>query len=89
MHPIADIAGDNAAHTITLAAASWVQFVVTGSGTVRISQQADNPPSATFGLPIAAGGGFMAAWRGPQNRFNPVWYAYIPSGATLSVAYAD
>lgn len=86
MKILADIAGDNAAHAITLpVAAKWIQFIVSGAGTVRL---ADSTASSTVGLPIAAGAGQMLPPIGLKNHYqsNEV-YAYIPTGATLSIAY--
>lgn len=86
MQVLADIAGDNAAHAIVLPVpAKWIQFIVSGAGTVRL---ADSTASATVGLPIAAGAGQMMPPIGLKNHYqsNEI-YAYIPSGATLSIGY--
>lgn len=90
MHTLPDIAGGDA--TVGLgnpagARASWVQFAVSGSGVVRIG---DPDTTVSRGLPLSSGDGMMLPWRGRLT-----WYAmdqlraYIPSGATLTVLYAD
>jgi hypothetical protein len=87
--PLADIAGDNAVHRLTTnlnARSCIVQLVITGSGTVRVG---DSTTSSTLGLPFAAGGAFMYPNPGLQLG---CWhlaqiYLYVPSGATVSVAY--
>lgn len=84
---LADIAG--AGTTVQLSAtniqAKWVQFIVSGSGTVRIGQ---STVTANFGLPIPSGGGLFLPWPGQLNPYGlGATYAYIPAGATLSVGY--
>lgn len=89
MFPFPDIVGDNATHQITSSQittqpAEMIQIIVTGTGTVRL---ADHTASATVGLPLAAGGGFMLPWRGRGNGYTAgAFYVYVPSGATVSVA---
>ncbi len=89
MNTLADIVG--AGTVVGLGAApgtraTWLQFVVSGGGTVRIG---DSDTTSTRGLPVDAGGAFMAPYRG-----NLQWYPldgiriYVPVGATVSVIYA-
>lgn len=88
MQTIADIAGDNAVHQIALSQqARWIQFTVTGTGTVRVG---DSNVGASRGIPVAGG----SSWTSPTlERFARYqvneFYAYVPSGATLSVAYKE
>lgn len=64
--------------------ARWVQFIVAG-GTCRIGGP---NVSATLGLPVPDGGGLFLPWPGQLNPYNlHSLYAYVPAGATLSVAY--
>lgn len=89
--PLADIAGNNQVVQFSASrlSAAWIQVIVTGFGTVRLGSNA-GVPSATFGLPIPAGGGFFYPWR-KMPEHNPYdlsqEQAYIPTGATLSIAY--
>lgn len=65
--------------------ARWVQFAVSGGGTVRIGGP---NVSANLGIPIISGGYFFLPWPGQLNPYNLASiYCYIQSGATLSVAY--
>lgn len=89
--PLPDIVGDNAVHqfSATTLAASEVQVIVTGSGTVRLGSNITQPNSG-LGLPIPAGGGYFYPVRDP--RWSKPYdlsqgYAYVPTGATLSIAY--
>ena len=68
--------------------ARWVQFVVTGSGTVRIG---DSLTSASRGIPLTAGQGLCTSpySSGSLAYQSGEFYAYIPSGTTLSVAYKE
>ena len=86
MKTLADITGDNAVHQIFLPEpARWVQVAVTGSGTVRLG---DSTVSSTRGLPLVAGAGQMLPSRGGLLRYQQeALYVYVPSGATVSVAY--
>lgn len=86
MQSLADIAGDNAVHHIVLDnPASWVQFAATGTGTAKIS---GSDVSSTRGIPVAAGAGWLAPDRGRASYYSPgEFYAYIPTGCTLSVGY--
>ena len=87
---LADIAGANTTVQIssTNATARWIDFVVTGSGTVRIG---DSLSSSTRGLPVPTGSGYTTPPMNDQAGSPPyslaAFYAYIPTGATLSVAY--
>ena len=86
MMTIPDITGDNAVHQILLPGpARWVQFALTGSGTARVGGSA---ASATQGIPVSAGPnvGFMAPFMGQFSFYqaNEFW-AYVPTGSTLSV----
>ena len=93
MTTLPDIAGDNGVHNIgTLAFANslqnvayWVQFIVTGTGTVRIG---DSSVSASRGLPVVAGGGMMLPYFGRTQQYTLGNISvYVPTGATLSVGY--
>lgn len=91
MHPLPDIVGDNATHPLiavaSAARASWIQIIVTGSGTVRIG---DSTASSTVGLPVAAGGGFMLPYRGQLTTYSlREVQVYVPTGATVSAAYGE
>lgn len=94
VHTLSDISGDNLNHNLGAAAAAvsglplqarWIQFIVSGSGTARIG---DSTVTSSRGLPIAAVGGQLFPWTG-DNYFYALGAitAYVPSGATLSVAY--
>jgi hypothetical protein len=99
MMTIPDIAGTGATVQIVLPnPARWVQFALTGSGTARIggscaaNGSTTGFPSAatsTQGVPVVAGNnaGFMAPFMGQFSFYQATEFsAYIPSGATLSVA---
>lgn len=67
---------------------TWIQFVISGSGSVRVG---DPNTSSSRGLPIPAGGGLLLSRsaRGLAEQgynLDNVWL-YIPSGATVSLAY--
>lgn len=94
MHTLPDITGADA--TVGLgnpagARASWVKFIVQSNGPVRIG---DTNTASDRGWPVSAGdatGGILELpWRGQLT-----WYAmdqlrvYVPSGATVTVVYAD
>ena len=90
MHTLPDIAGGDA--TVALgnpagARASWVKFIVSNNGPVRIG---DTDTAADRGWPVSAGGILELPWRGQLT-----WYAmeqlrvYVPTGATVTVVYAD
>ena len=68
--------------------ARWIQFIVSGTGTVRIG---GSTVSATLGLPVPTGGGFFLPVQAVGHDTAPYSlsgiYAYIPTGATLSVGY--
>jgi len=93
MTPIADIIGANAkvqvfsAPNLTHQSAAVVVFVVTGSGTVRLG---DTSVTASLGIPIIAGSApFVYPYHSLEGRYGLAQiYAYVPTGATLSVAYA-
>lgn len=86
MKPLADISGNDATHSLGPSGtrASIIQVIVSGAGTCRLGQGA----TASLGLPIAAGDAQMLPFRGQLN-----WYdlgaekIYVPTGATVSVAY--
>jgi hypothetical protein len=91
LNNLADIVGAGAA--VQLASpnitARWVQFVVSGTGTVRIG---GSSVSATLGLPVAAGAGMFLPIQTADGQSTSPYslaglYAYVPVGATLSVAY--
>ena len=91
MENLADIVGADSAVTIATPniTARWVQFIVTGAGTVRIG---GSNTSIAVGLPVAAGAGmFLPVQTQDAGSTSPYSLreikAYIPSGATLSVAY--
>lgn len=87
---LADIAG--AGTTVQLATtnatARWIDFVVTGTGTVRVG---DSTTTSTKGIPISAGSAYTTPAMYEVNGAPPyslaAFYAYVPAGATLSVAY--
>jgi hypothetical protein len=86
MRTLADISGDNAVHTINLGApAWWAAFAVTGTGTVRLG---DGDTSSSRGFPITSSAAFICQFRGHENPYSPTFWAYVPTGATLSVAFA-
>ena len=83
-----DIAGTGAVVQFQAinATARWIQIIVSGTGTVRLG----TPPtlSATEGLPMAAGSGMFFPWSGQLSCYNLAqFWAYIPAGTTVSVAY--
>lgn len=93
-HTPPDIAGDSAVHNLgdyALAQgypgleARSVQFVVSGTGTVRVG---DSNTTSSRGLPIPSGGGLTLPYVG-ELAFYPLpgIYAYIPTGATLSFSF--
>ena len=91
MDNLADITGSNA--TASLAnpniTARWVQLVATGTGTVRVGGQST---SSTVGLPIAAPGSLTLPVLSQDSGSTSPYslreiMAYVPTGATLSVAY--
>ena len=86
MRDIADIAGDNAVHLLSFGnvAVRWIQFAVTGSGTARIGSSS---VGTGRGIPVAAGGGFFLPPLGALQLYGNQIYAYVPTGATLSVGY--
>jgi hypothetical protein len=69
-------------------AAWWVQFIVTGTGTVRLG---DSTTTSGKGLPIVSGAGmFTPIASGEANFYHSnEFYAYIPTGATLSVGIKE
>ena len=91
MQNLPDIAGANTTVVLTSPniTCRWVQFIVSGAGTVRIGGAS---VSATIGLPVPAGGGmFLPVQTADGQSTSPYslggLFAYIPVGATLSVAY--
>jgi hypothetical protein len=91
MQNLADIVGVNAVVQIASPniTARWVQFIVTGVGTVRVG---GSSVSSTLGLPVAAGGGMFLPVQSQDGSSTSPYslaglYAYVPTGATLSVAY--
>ena len=91
MEDLPDIVGSNA--TAPLAnpnvTARWVQFIVTGAGTVRLGGPSAGP---TRGLPIPAGAGFLMPVQTQDGGSTSPYSlreinAYVPTGATLSVGY--
>jgi hypothetical protein len=91
MQNLADITGTNS--TVQIATpnitARWVQFVVSGAGTARIG---GSNVSAVLGLPVATGAGMFLPVQSADGLSTSPYslaglYAYIPAGATLSVAY--
>ncbi|HXB74009.1 MAG TPA: hypothetical protein VNY05_37570 [Candidatus Acidoferrales bacterium] len=86
---LADITGDNAVHPIVLGSpARWLRFTLIGSGTARIG---DSTITAGLGIPLVAsvaGEVFVTPFIGEFARYQAAeFYAYVPTGATLSVAY--
>lgn len=91
MVTLTDLAGSNTTVPITFPSgfgAWWVQFIVTGTGTVRLG---DSTVTSSKGLPIPAGGGQYVAPAGGHSNFygSGEFSAYIPTGATLSVAIKE
>ncbi len=91
MHTLADFAGagTTVAVSATRVSASWVQFVVSGTGPARIG---DSTVTVSIGLPVLTGQGQMLPpRRSPTIRFYnlALLYMYIPVGTTVSVAYGD
>jgi hypothetical protein len=91
MQNLADITGAGATVQISNPniTARWVQFLVSGAGTVRIGGA---NVTANLGLPVAAGAGmFLPVQTADGQSTSPYslagLYAYIPVGATLSVGY--
>ena len=90
MLSLADITGANAVVQLSTVniTARWVQFIVSGSGTVRIS---GSDAASNRGLPVAAGGMFLPVQTADGQSTSPYslagLYAYVPVGATLSIGY--
>ena len=90
MQSLADIAGTGATVPLNTPniTARWIQLAVTGTGTVKFG---GSNASATNGIPIPAGGYFFLPVIPGHESTTPYGlqgnYAYIPSGATLSIAY--
>lgn len=91
MNNLPDIsgAGSTVALTSPNITARWVQFIVSGAGTVRLGGAT---VSATLGLPVPAGAGMFLPVQNADGLSTSPYslagiYAYIPVGATLSVAY--
>lgn len=91
MENLADIVGSNV--TAALAnpniTARWIIMVVSGSGTVRVGGPS---VTSTLGLPIPAGAEFqfpvLSQDAGSTSPYSlREINAYVPTGATLSVAY--
>lgn len=83
---LADIAGAGATVQITFPVpAKWIQVIASGVGTIRVG---DSTTTSSKGLPLASGTGQMLPPIGIKNHYQSgELYAYIPNGATLSVAY--
>jgi hypothetical protein len=94
MTPLADFVGAGSTQVINFPAgfaAAWVQFIVSGTGTVRLGgNAATGLATASLGLPLAAGAGMYTT---PAAGFyaykSGEFSAYIPSGATLSVGFKE
>ena len=91
MTNLADIVGSGAVVQIASPniTARWVQFILSGAGTARIG---GSNVTSTLGLPVAAGGGLFLPVQAPDGLSTSPYSlaalnAYIPVGATLSVAY--
>jgi hypothetical protein len=90
MTNLADFTGANTTVQIssTNITARWIDFAVTGSGTVRIG---DSATTSSRGLPVPTGSGYttppMNDQAGSPAYSLAAFYAYVPTGATLSVAY--
>lgn len=83
MKVLPDIIGTNTVVPIILSSdALWVQFAALG-GIVRVG---DFSVSIATGIPISAGGGMLMP-PGPYRYMARQFFAFIPVGATLSVAY--
>lgn len=90
MTSLADITGAGTTVPITLTApARFVLFSVTGSGTARVG--GSSSVSATNGTAVPAGA--VPVVFPPCGEFfryqKTELYAYIPSGATLQVAFKE
>lgn len=91
MESLNDIAGTGVAVKLAVPniTARWVQMIVSGAGTVKYGGSTAGP---TNGLPIPAGGGMLLPPLTADGLQTSPYslsgiYAYIPVGATLSVAY--
>jgi hypothetical protein len=91
MQSLNDITGTGA--TVQLSSvnitARWVQIVVSGAGTVKYGGPSAGP---TNGIPVPTGAGmFLPVLTADGLSTSPYGlagiYAYIPVGATVSVAY--
>lgn len=84
---LADIAGANTTVALTTPniTARWVIVYVSGAGTVRLG---GSTVSSTLGLPVVAGASMFFPYSGRDFCYSiGAIYAYIPAGATVSVAY--
>ena len=86
MRDLPDITGDNGVHLLSFGnvAVRWVQFAVTGTGSARIGSAS---VGVGRGIPVASGGGFFLPPCGPLMLYGNQIYAYVPTGATLSIGY--
>ena len=90
MQSLPDIAGANTTVPLNTPniAARWVELAVSGTGTAKFGGP---NASATQGIPIPAGGYFLLPVIPGHESTTPYGlggiYAYVPSGATLSIAY--
>lgn len=88
---IADIVGDAAKHQISATSinARSVIFSVTGSGAARVG---DTNVSSSRGAAVSAGATPLVLAPNPGDLFDfydlSQLFAFIPSGATLSISYA-
>jgi hypothetical protein len=88
LHSLPTITGDNAVHALSATAinAKIVQFVVSGAGTVRIGGLSD--VSSSQGLPVPVGAAQFLPYTGNIEWWNLHQLAvYVPSGASVDVAY--
>lgn len=89
IYTLADITGASAPAAVldaTAGEAKWIQFTCTGSGSARVG---DSNASATRGTPVPAGSGLLFPVNAePFERYslNQI-YAYVPTGASLSITY--
>jgi hypothetical protein len=93
MTNLADIVGSGAVVQIASPniTARWVQLILSGTAGLTARIGGSNVTS-TLGLPVAAGGGLFLPVQAPDGLSTSPYslaalYAYIPVGATLSVAY--
>lgn len=90
LHSLADFVGADTTVQVSSSPlrATFIAFVVSGGGIVRIGGPETN---ANVGLPFSGGGSnFWPPLGYPSGNYVlSGCYMYIPTGATVSVVYAD